>query len=134
MRWRLQLECIHVVGEHGVAGDEVGQGHCSPLAELGTGGIERGRADLAVLQEFPNEIDGDLLLDCLEIALDCRRLDMQASPYDLSAQGLAPVPVETPQGREEYARCQRQLMARAQALRPRLAEAYAELLERMPEE
>ena len=79
-------------------------------------------------------IDGDLLLDCLEIALDCRRLDMQASPYDLSAQGLAPVPVETPQGREEYARHQRQLMARAQALRPRLAEAYAELLGLMLEE
>ncbi|MEN9360658.1 MAG: hypothetical protein RL095_2193 [Verrucomicrobiota bacterium] len=78
-------------------------------------------------------IEGELLLDCLELALDCRRLDMQASPYDLAAQGLPPVPVETAAGREEYARRQRSLMLRAQALRPRLAAAYDELLEILPD-
>ena len=76
-------------------------------------------------------IDGELLLDCLELALDCRRLDMQASPYDFSSQGLLRVPVETPQGREEYVRRQRQLMARAQNLSPRLSRAYEELLDGM---
>jgi hypothetical protein len=49
-----------------------------------------------------------------------RLLDMQASPYDLSAYGHPPVAVETPDGRAEYVRRQRGFAERAAALRARL--------------
>jgi len=65
---------------------------------------------------------GDLLLDCFELALDVRRVDMQASPYDVSSYGLGAIPVETPAGKSEYARRQREFARRAAPLRERLIE------------
>ena len=61
-----------------------------------------------------------LLLDCFELAVDLRDLDMRASPYDLSAWGRTAVPVETPEGRRQYEAEQKSLAARAQPLRQRL--------------
>ena len=49
-----------------------------------------------------------------------RELDMAASPYDLSAYGLAPVPIETAEGKAEYVARQRDLMATSNRLRRRL--------------
>ena len=49
-----------------------------------------------------------------------RTLDMEASPYDLSAWGYAPVPIETADGKAEYVRRQRAFAERGQALRERL--------------
>lgn len=66
----------------------------------------------------------DLLLACFLLARDVRTLDMQASPYDLSALGLAPVAIETPAGKAEYARRQRALAGRAAPLRHRLIGVY----------
>ncbi len=54
------------------------------------------------------------------LARDVRQLDMQASPYDLGALGLAPVKIETPAGRAEYVRRQKGLAARGQVLRGEL--------------
>lgn len=68
-------------------------------------------------------IDGALLLDTFELARDIRWLDMRASPYDVSAWGAAPVPIETPEGKAEYARAQRGFTERSQVLRARLLEA-----------
>ncbi|MDE0572732.1 3-methyladenine DNA glycosylase [Demequina sp. B12] len=65
---------------------------------------------------------GDLLLDCFELALDVRRVDMQASPYDVSSYGLEAIPVETPAGKSEYASRQRAFARRAAPLRERLIE------------
>ncbi|PNW08519.1 3-methyladenine DNA glycosylase [Microbacterium testaceum] len=62
-------------------------------------------------------VPGPLLLDAFELARDIRALDMQASPYDLTAWGYAPVPIETPEGKSEYVARQRALSARAQRLR-----------------
>ena len=45
------------------------------------------------------------------------RLDMQAAPYDLRALGYEPVAIETPDGRAEYVRRQRELVDRAAPLR-----------------
>jgi len=45
---------------------------------------------------------------------------MRASPYDLTGLGLTPVPIETPQGRAQYATAQRAFAERAAALRMRL--------------
>lgn len=63
---------------------------------------------------------GDLLLDCFELARDVRQVDMQASPYDVSAYGLAAIPVETPAGKSEYAARQREFARRGAPLRERL--------------
>nr|WP_098959338.1 3-methyladenine DNA glycosylase [Pseudonocardia sp. N23] len=62
----------------------------------------------------------ELLADCLELAVDVRELDMRASPYDLAAHGYAPVRIETPAGRAEYARAQACFAERAAPLRARL--------------
>lgn len=65
-------------------------------------------------------IGGDLLLDCFESALALRDLDMRASPYDLTAWGLDPIRIETPEGRAVYENAQRDLAARTAPLRDRL--------------
>ncbi|WP_062132693.1 hypothetical protein [Demequina aestuarii] len=67
-------------------------------------------------------VPGDLMLDCFELARDVRRVDMQASPYDVSSYGLAAIPVETPEGKSEYASRQREFAERAAPLRSRLIE------------
>ena len=43
------------------------------------------------------------------VAMELRVLDMRAGPYDLAAMGFAPVRIETPDGRDEYQRRQREL-------------------------
>jgi hypothetical protein len=65
-------------------------------------------------------VPGDVLLDTFALALDVRTLDMQASPYDLTAWGYEPVPIETGEGKAEYVRRQRVFAERGQALRARL--------------
>ncbi|HEY0638069.1 MAG TPA: 3-methyladenine DNA glycosylase [Pseudonocardiaceae bacterium] len=70
----------------------------------------------------------ELVADCLELALATRELDMRASPYDLSALGYEPVPIETAEGRARYAREQAGLARRAAPLRARLIELCDTLL------
>ncbi|HET6627874.1 MAG TPA: 3-methyladenine DNA glycosylase, partial [Nocardioidaceae bacterium] len=66
--------------------------------------------------------------DCFELARDIRVLDMRASPYDLSDLGYAPVRVETPEGKREYAAAQRSYAERGAPLRARLVEECERLL------
>lgn len=75
-------------------------------------------------------IGSELLWNCFELAIDLRVLDMQAGPYDLSAMSFEPVRVETPEGRDEYQRRQRELSARATILRVRLIDAVGTALGR----
>jgi hypothetical protein len=70
-------------------------------------------------------VPSELVVDCFEFAKEIRTLDMRASPYDLTGIGLAPLPVETPEGRAEYVRDQRAFATRSAALRARLI-AYCE--------
>jgi hypothetical protein len=65
-------------------------------------------------------IESNLVLDCLELAADARILDMRASPYDLRDLGFAPIAVELPAGRREYAVAQEAISERAAPLRARL--------------
>ena len=65
-------------------------------------------------------VDSELLVDCLELAAEARELDMRASPYDLTALGFEPIPVEEPAGRAEYVRCQGVISERAAPLRAAL--------------
>jgi len=73
-------------------------------------------------------VPGDLLLDAFELARDIRYTDMAAAPYDVSSYGIAAVPIETPEGKAEYVRCQRAFAARGQELRARLVDACDLLL------
>lgn len=68
-------------------------------------------------------VPGALLLDAFELAAEIRRTDMQASPYDVTAYGLEPVAIETPEGKAEYVRRQRGFAERSAGLRAALAAA-----------
>ncbi|NBB79115.1 MAG: 3-methyladenine DNA glycosylase [Verrucomicrobia bacterium] len=70
----------------------------------------------------------ELLWKCFEFALEARRLDMQASPYDCRSLGFDPVKVETPQGKLEYERRQRALSESARLLRADLINRFDQLL------
>jgi hypothetical protein len=72
-------------------------------------------------------VPGELLLDCFELAGQIRRLDMQASPYDVSGLGERPVAIETPEGKAEYVARQRDLARRTADLRQRLIDVCASL-------
>lgn len=65
-------------------------------------------------------VPGELWLDSFELARDVRRLDMEASPYDLADHGFAPVRIETPEGKAEYVSRQRRLAERAAPIRTEL--------------
>ncbi len=73
-------------------------------------------------------VPSELVVDCFELARDIRTVDMRASPYDLSALGLEPVRVETPGGRAEYTRLQREFADRAAPLRASLIDECDRLL------
>ena len=62
----------------------------------------------------------ELIADTFELARDIRELDMRASPYDLASHGYTAVCIETPEGRGEYEKCQREFAERARPLRQRL--------------
>lgn len=66
----------------------------------------------------------ELLREAFLLAWQARELDMRASPYDLRAYGLQPIPIETRTGREQYIEQQRQLSELGQPIRERLIEVY----------
>lgn len=69
-------------------------------------------------------VPGELLLDSFELARDIRLLDMEAAPYDLAAWEITPVPIETPDGKSEYVRRQREFADRGAAIRTALLGAW----------
>ena len=73
---------------------------------------------------LPSELVGDLFL----LAREARELDMKASPYDLGAFDVEPIPIETREGRESYVVQQRKLFEKAQPFRATLLAAYTNLL------
>ncbi|WP_198928954.1 3-methyladenine DNA glycosylase [Boudabousia liubingyangii] len=68
-------------------------------------------------------VSTELLLDCFEFALEVRTLDMAASPYDCSGLGLAPVKIETVEGKAQYIAQQRQFTETGRPLRQALIDA-----------
>lgn len=65
-------------------------------------------------------VPSELVMDCFELAWDIRTMDMQASPYDLADWGHRPIAIETPAGKAEYVRRQKDFADRARVLRGRL--------------
>jgi hypothetical protein len=72
-------------------------------------------------------VPSELVADCFDLALRARVLDMEASPYDVTALGYGVVPVETDDGRAIHVRRQRALADDAAGLRQRLIDAAAPL-------
>lgn len=76
-------------------------------------------------------VPGEVLLDAFELARDIREVDMRASPYDVTGfvdskgEELTPIPIETPDGKREYAHLQRGFAERGNGLRIRVLEAIA---------
>lgn len=70
----------------------------------------------------------ELMADCFALAREIREVDMRASPYDCSRLGLAPIAIETPEGRADYERFQRGFAERSQPLRARLIAVCERLL------
>jgi hypothetical protein len=72
-------------------------------------------------------VGSDLVADCFELAWEVRVVDMRAAPYDLSGLDLdptgeawTPIPIETADGKQEYAAHQLAFAERAAPLRRRL--------------
>lgn len=76
-------------------------------------------------------VPGEVLLDAFVLARDIREVDMRASPYDVSAyrgaagHPLAPIAIETTEGKRRYAALQRDFAARGNALRERVLAAIS---------
>lgn len=65
-------------------------------------------------------VPSSLILQAFELACQARILDMQASPYDCAELGLAPIPVETTEGKAEFVHRQRALAEQGTAIRREL--------------
>ena len=75
-------------------------------------------------------VSSALLVQTLTLALEARKIDMRASPYDVSAfEGCeVPICVETPQGRKLYIEEQERVAAAAVPIRKALLDIYDEVL------
>lgn len=71
---------------------------------------------------------GELMADCFAFARAIREIDMRASPYDCTSLGLAPIAIETAEGRADYERHQRDFAERSVPLRARLLALVDRLL------
>jgi hypothetical protein len=72
-------------------------------------------------------LPSDLLLDTLKLALRCRKVDMRASPYDVShylPDSEPPICVETIEGRKVYMLEQEALAEAAAPVRARVLQCY----------
>jgi len=74
-------------------------------------------------------IPSSMVLAYFRNARDLRKVDMQASPYDLADIGYKPILMETTEGRAEYARVQRDLANQTAPLRAELATYIRRVLE-----
>ena len=73
-------------------------------------------------------ISGELLRDAFLHAVEIRKVDMQASPYDAREFGLEPIKIETEEGRREYLRRQAEIFENSQPIRERLIGEYEGLV------
>lgn len=78
---------------------------------------------------FSPFVGSDFIADAFALAREARDLDMRAAPYDLRSVGYSPVPLETADGRREYAREQRTIAHRAQPIRQALLDAVTRLIQ-----
>jgi hypothetical protein len=75
----------------------------------------------------------DLVRATREFAVDIRRLDMQAAPYDLRALGVEPIKVENADGRTEFAGQQKVFAERGAQLREEVRAVATAALQCQPD-
>jgi hypothetical protein len=75
-------------------------------------------------------VGSELHWDTFQYALDCRKIDMRASPYDCRELGYKPIPIETAEGRAEYETEQAKLAERSKTLRDRLIQNLEMVLQK----
>lgn len=73
-------------------------------------------------------LSSDLVWEAYEFAIQCREVDMRASPYDCTELGYEPIKIETPPGRIEYMQAQHELAAAANPIRQKIIEALHHVL------
>lgn len=69
-------------------------------------------------------ISSNTIREAFELAVEARVIDMKASPYDLIDYGLAPIKIETEEGRLKYLECQKGIYEKSMPLRQRLIDEY----------
>ena len=74
-------------------------------------------------------ISSEIVREAFFNALETRKVDMQASPYDATEFGLQPIKIETELGRKEYVERQMEIYRNSQPIRHRLIEAYKEVIQ-----
>lgn len=99
------------------------QPYCSSTTSIAAAGDGSGSS---TSETEPHGSSCFLLPRILRVALDARRLDVAASPYDASQYDGVPdaIPIETEEGRCEYQRQQMRLMKQAAPVRRDLLSAY----------
>jgi len=75
----------------------------------------------------------ELVADAFELAREIRVIDMRASPYDFTALGFTPIPIETTNGRAEYEMHQRAFSRRAAPIRNRIIAVCTQILGNRPD-
>lgn len=73
-------------------------------------------------------ISSDSIREAFFLAVDTRRIDMKASPYDLRDHGLQPIKIEIAEGRMQYMGHQKEIYRRSIPIRKRLIKAYRNLI------
>ncbi len=73
-------------------------------------------------------ISSELIREAFLNAVEARKTDMQASPYDASEFGLEPVKIETEEGRKTYLEKQMGIFERSMPIRKKLIQAYEQVI------
>jgi len=73
-------------------------------------------------------ISSELIQKAFFNAVETRKVDMQASPYDAREFGLEPIKIETESGRKEYLKKQTEIYEQSMPIRQELVEALEDIL------
>jgi len=76
-------------------------------------------------------ISSELIREAFLNAVQIRKMDMQASPYDAREFGLKPIKIETEAGRKEYLDLQTQYFENSMSIRKNLIEAYERVIQKI---
>jgi hypothetical protein len=76
-------------------------------------------------------ISSEVIREAFFNAVETRKVDMQASPYDAREFGLEPIMIETEEGRKMYLNKQTEIFERSMPIREELIDVMEDLLERV---
>lgn len=75
-------------------------------------------------------VGSDFIAKTFFHAVECREIDMRASPYDFTDIGFQPICIETEEGRKQYQQEQLDLATKAMPLRKELLDLCEQLLQK----